>query len=129
MNAFFTNPALLVFLGGGCGSLARYAVGQFLPASALGQPFPLAILLVNIVAGFVLSFMAGFGLARAGTEPIRLLVGVGFCGGLSTFSSFSNDTLTLLQTDRVGAALLNITLNVLLCLVASAGGLWLGQRI
>lgn len=129
MNAFLTHPALLVFLGGGLGSLLRYYVGQFMPTSALGQSFLVAILLVNVVASFILGCIVGFGLARAGTEPIRLLIGVGFCGGLSTFSSFSNDTLTLLQTGRIGAALLNIGLNVVLCLVASLGGLVLGQRI
>lgn len=129
MNAFFTQSAVLVFLGGGLGSLARYGIGRLVPALVMAPGFPVAILMVNVVASFMLGGVAGFGLARAGTEPLRLLLGVGFCGGLSTFSSFSQDTLTLLQTGRIGTALLNIGLNVVLCLLASVSGLWLGQRI
>ena len=129
MNAFFTQPAVLVFLGGGLGSLARYELGRLIPPSAMADGFPVVILAVNVVASFLLGWVVGFGLARTGTEPVRLLLGVGFCGGLSTFSSFSQDSLTLLQTGRIGTALLNIGLNVTLCLLASLSGLALGQRI
>lgn len=120
--------ALLIFLGGGTGSVLRYAIGRITPAIVMSMPFPASILLVNILASAVLGLVVGFGLSRSGGEELRLLVGVGFCGGLSTFSSFSSDTLALLQHDRPGAACLNIGLNVGLCLVASAGGLWLGGR-
>jgi fluoride exporter len=129
MNTFFTHPATLVFLGGGIGSLIRYGIGQVIPNQFSGQLFPFGILAVNITASFVLGLVAGCGLGRVSTEPLRLLLGVGFCGGLSTFSSFSNDTLHLIQSGRTGAALLNISLNVVLCLLASAGGLALWQRI
>ena len=120
---------LLVFAGGGVGSLLRYAAGRFMPATLTGSPFPNAILLVNVVASALLGVVVGWGLSRAAGEDVRLLVGVGFCGGLSTFSSFSYDTVMLLQNGRTGAALLNIGLNVVLCLLASAGGLVLGQKV
>lgn len=117
---------LLVFAGGGAGSLLRYVVGRLIPASLTGSPFPLAILTVNVLASAVLGAVVGWAMSRAVGEEARLLVGVGFCGGLSTFSSFSNDTVVLMQHGRVGTALLNIGLNVVLCLLASAGGLALG---
>jgi CrcB protein len=68
-------------------------------------------------------------MSRIASEEVRLLLGVGFCGGLSTFSSFSYDTIVLLQNGRTGAAFLNVGLNVVVCLLASAGGLILGQKI
>lgn len=120
---------LLVFAGGGVGSLLRYVTGQLMPPTLTASPFPVAILLVNVLASLVLGGVAGWATGRLAGEEARLLIGVGFCGGLSTFSSFSNDTVVLLQTNRPGAALLNIGLNVMLCLLASAGGLYIGQKI
>jgi fluoride exporter len=122
---FLTHPLTLVFLGGGTGSVLRYLTGRLV----IGAAFPVSILLVNGLASFVLGATMGWTLTRATTtDEVRLLIGVGFCGGLSTFSSFSQDTVVLLQAGRVGVALLNIGLNVGLCLLASVGGLWLGQR-
>ncbi|WP_425290812.1 fluoride efflux transporter CrcB [Spirosoma linguale] len=128
MRFLLMNPYILVFLGGGAGSLLRYATGRLMPATLLGTSFPTPILVVNVVASFVLGAVMGWVLSRAVGDDLRLLLGVGFCGGLSTFSSFSNDTVVLLQSNRPGAALINIGLNVSLCLLASAGGLWLGQK-
>ncbi|GAB3640307.1 fluoride efflux transporter CrcB [Spirosoma arcticum] len=120
---------LLVFMGGGVGSLLRYHIGRFLPATLIRTPFPTAILLVNVAASALLGVVMGWALGRTMGEETRLLMGVGFCGGLSTFSSFSYDTLALLQNGHTGAALLNIGLNVVLCLLASAVGLILGQKM
>lgn len=119
----------LVFAGGGVGSLLRYLAGRLLPPMLNGSPFPLAILLVNILASALLGIIVGWTMSRVAGEEARLLLGVGFCGGLSTFSSFSYDTVMLLQNGRTGAAFLNIGLNVVVCLLASAGGLVLGQKI
>jgi CrcB protein len=129
MRILLTHPYVLVFVGGGAGSLLRYMTGRLIPATLTSSPFPNAILLVNIVASFVLGAVVGWVMNRSAGEEARLLIGVGFCGGLSTFSSFSYDTVVLLQNGRLGAALLNISLNVVLCLLASVSGLWLGQKL
>ena len=129
MRALLTHPYVLVFLGGGAGSLLRYVAGRMIPATLTSAPFPNAILFVNVLASFILGTVVGWVIARSAGEEARLLIGVGFCGGLSTFSSFSYDTVALLQQGRIGTALLNIGLNVVLCLVASVGGLWLGQKL
>ena len=129
MRALLMHPYVLVFVGGGAGSVLRYMAGRLMPATLSGSPFPSAILLVNVLASFVLGAIVGWVINRAVGEEARLLIGVGFCGGLSTFSSFSYDTVVLLQNGRPGAALLNIGLNVTLCLVASFGGLWLGREL
>ena len=123
------KSALLVFIGGGLGSLLRYTIGRITPILVGGVPFPVSILLANIVASALLGAIVGYGLSRSVTDEIRLLIGVGFCGGLSTFSSFSTDTLVLLQAGRTGTALLNVGLNVSLCLLASLSGFLLGGRV
>ncbi len=129
MRALLTHPYVLVFLGGGAGSLLRYVAGRMIPATLTSSPFPNAILFVNVLASFILGTVVGWVIARSAGEEARLLIGVGFCGGLSTFSSFSYDTVVLLQNGRISAALLNIGLNVVLCLLASVSGLWLGQKL
>ena len=123
-----THPIVLVFLGGGLGSVLRYVAGRLLPTAVNDTVFPLATLSINVVASALLGWVIGWTLARSTSEEVRLLVGIGFCGGLSTFSSFSYDIVVLLQAGRWGAAFLNVALNVLLCLVASVGGLWLASR-
>lgn len=129
MRALLTHPYLLVMAGGSAGSLLRYSIGRIVPPTLAGMPFPVAILLINIGASALLGLVAGWVVGRASGEEIRLLVGVGFCGGLSTFSSFSYDTAVLLQNGRVGAALLNVSLNVVLCLLVSIGGLAIGSKL
>ncbi|NID11749.1 fluoride efflux transporter CrcB [Fibrivirga algicola] len=122
------SPYILVFLGGGLGSVLRYMLGKAIPADALGTSFPLSILTVNILASVVLGATIGWVAGRPEAEPWRLLIGVGLCGGLSTFSSFSQDNLLLLQQGRVGVAFINISLNVVGCLLASAVGWWLTTK-
>jgi len=115
---------LLVFLGGGIGSATRYGVGLLTPT----QPghFPLATLLVNLAG----CFAAGIVLARiiptyAATHPARLLIAVGFLGGLTTFSAFSLETVALFRDTRTTLALTNIATNVLGSLIAT----WLGYLL
>lgn len=128
MRSLLMHPYVLVFLGGGMGSVLRYITGRFIPATLNDTPFPTSILVVNVLASLVLGAVVGWLMHRSADEGARLLIGVGFCGGLSTFSSFSYDTVVLLQHGRLGAALLNVGLNVVLCLLASAGGLTVGTR-
>ena len=129
MKALLTQPYVLVFMGGGVGSIVRYLTGRLVPTTFWGNPFPNSILVVNVLASFILGAVAGWAVNRAAGEEARLLIGVGFCGGLSTFSSFSYDTAVLLQNGRVMTALLNVGLNVVLCLMASFGGLGLGHKL
>ncbi|WP_338873930.1 fluoride efflux transporter CrcB [Spirosoma sp. SC4-14] len=129
MKTLLTHPYLLVFAGGGFGSLLRYLTGRLIPATLMGSPFPMAILIVNVVASAILGAVAGWVMVRMAGDEMRLLIGVGFCGGLSTFSSFSYDTVVLLQNGRTGFAFLNIGLNVTCCLLASMGGLLIGQKL
>jgi CrcB protein len=114
-----------IFVGGGTGSLVRYGLGKWL-ANAYATNFPLATLVVNILASLVLGIFIGFWSSRpALNQDLRLLIAVGFCGGFSTFSTFSHETLQLLRTSQISLALLNIALSVGLCV----GGTFLGLLV
>ena len=113
--------SLAVALGGALGSLARYWLALLLPGGTL----PWATILANVSGSLVIGLVAtgtAAGARLALGETGRLFLMVGLCGGYTTFSSFSLQTLTLLQAGRVGPALANVALSVLLCLAA----VWLG---
>jgi CrcB protein len=113
---------VLIALGGAAGSVVRAAVALALPSR-----FPWAILLVN-AAG---SLLIGWLMARWGglDDPtslrLRALLATGFCGGFTTFSTFSWQTLEQMQKGAWGAAVANVVLSVGLCLL----GAWLGFRL
>jgi len=113
---------LAIFIGGGLGSLARYGMGRWLNFSSTG--FPIGTLSANLLACLVLGFFSGLLLQRVDlSRPVQLGVMTGFCGGFSTFSTFSQESMTLFQTGKSTLALLYIGLSILVCL----GGIGLGQ--
>ncbi len=114
-------------VGGGAalGALLRWGAGLGLNASYAG--FPLGTLAVNLVGGCLIGMaMAWFG--RNPNDLLRLLLVTGFLGGLTTFSAFSGESLSLLQRGQFGLALAHTGLHVLGALGAAALGLWLMGR-
>ena len=122
------KEVLLVFAGGGLGSLLRYQLGRIMNQAYL-PAFPFATLVINIIASFILGCLLGY---LAGQEnqnhPLKLLLAVGFCGGFSTFSTFSYETLTLIRQGQISIAFGNILLSVVLCLGATYIGLLLTKH-
>lgn len=119
--------ALLIAVGGALGSLARYWISEAL-ALALGPAFPWGTLLVNVSGSFVIGAAAGgaIGDARLIASPfVRHFVMVGLCGGYTTFSAFSLQTVAMLQVGDVGRASLNVAASVGTCLVAT----WVGYAL
>ncbi len=119
-------PVLLVGIGGAIGSVARYGsgilVGRLWPSA-----FPLATLLVNIAGSLLMGLFIGW-LTRA--EPAwaadaRLFVAVGVLGGFTTLSSFSLDTVVLLERGQIGQAALYVLLSVTVSIAALFAGLLL----
>ena len=120
---------LLVFLGGGLGSVIRFSLGKWI-GSLHSHHFPWGTLVVNVVACFALGWIIGLADHKHIISPsARLFWTVGFCGGFSTFSAFSNETLVLLQSGFTFYSLLYIVLSVLLCVAATFAGLSLGEHI
>jgi CrcB protein len=112
---------LLIFLGGGAGSVARFAVSLFL-TNRFGTGFPYGTLSVNILGSFLLGIIIALCGERVNalSEEWRLLLAVGFCGGFTTFSTLSLELFTMLQSGRLLAALLYICVS-LVCGIASIG--------
>ena len=111
--------ALAVALGAALGALTRWQAGIWLNTRWLG--FPLGTLLVNLVGGLLIG-MALEWFGRQPNELFKLLLVTGFLGGLTTFSSFSGESLALLQRGDFGMALAHTLAHVVGSLAAAAAG-------
>jgi CrcB protein len=118
---------LWVFLGGGLGSVARFAVSD-LAARWLGETFPWGTLIANVTGSFAIGFFGtltapeGRWLAPAGARTFFM---IGVCGGYTTFSSFSLQTLNLVEGGEWLKAGANVSASVVFCLLA----VWIGHAL
>jgi fluoride exporter len=118
---------LWVALGSALGGAARYWCSG-LAARLIGESFPWGTLIVNVVGSFVIGAFAALTVSEGRfliPSDIRIFVTVGFCGGYTTFSSFSVQTLALMREGEWVASAANIGLSVILCIAA----VWLGQVV
>src|SRR6266849_4310230 len=119
---------VLVFVGGGAGSTVRFLLGKWVNTWH-NYNFPFGTLAVNVVACLVLGFVVGIADHRQLISPSsRLFWTVGFCGGFSTFSTFSAETLTLIQGGFHLSTAVYIISSLLLCLTATFGGIYFGEH-
>lgn len=109
---------LAVGLGSGIGSALRYSV-SLLSQTLLGGYFPWGTLIVNVIGSCLIGWLAASA-ARSPHSPWHPLLVAGFCGGFTTFSLFSLETLHLMQTEQAGIALLYVLVSL---------PLWLGAAI
>ncbi len=123
------KPSLLVlvFVGGGIGSVARYAMSAALQRSAPG-PFPVGTFSVNLAGCFAIGVVGALGLERAALSPeARTFLMVGILGGFTTFSSFAWETLGLLSVRDVLRASLYVGGSVFLGLLGALLGRSIGR--
>lgn len=105
---------LAVFLGGGIGSVFRWGVSRLMEGKSIH--FPLATLIANVLSCMILAGAVLYILPKIQqSEFWQAFIVIGVCGGFSTFSTFSNESVMLLKNGWWGLFLLNISLNILFC--------------
>jgi len=115
--------AVLVFIGGAIGAPARYLTDRYLTPVVARDRFPLGTLVVNIVGCFVLGLVTA---SHHLSHDTAMLLGTGFCGGLTTFSTFAVESLDLFLARRLLGTAAYLVLSVALGLGAAKVGLQLG---
>jgi CrcB protein len=116
---------LAVAVGGLVGAPARFKVDR-LAADRVVTDFPLGTLLVNVSGSFFLGLLTGVDLAGHLPSLLKALLGTGFCGAYTTFSTWSFETVRLFEEDEVLQALLNALVSLLIGLLAAGAGIALG---
>ncbi|HWA17036.1 MAG TPA: fluoride efflux transporter CrcB [Gemmatimonadales bacterium] len=119
---------LAIAFGSAVGGVSRYLLGAWIQRLAGGQ-LPLHTLLINITGSFLLGFLYRYGADTAAysAEWCGLLM-IGFCGGYTTFSTFSLETIALIQAGSSGKAALYVLSSVILSIGAAAAGMIVGRR-
>lgn len=114
--------AVLVFLGAGIGGVARYGISRW-TLNALGSGFPWGTLGVNVVGSFLITFGIGWMHSRGMGIPRQDFFAAGVCGGFTTFSALSVETLRMIESGHWQRAALYIAATVALGLLAALAGL------
>ncbi|MBN9062691.1 MAG: camphor resistance protein CrcB [Rhizobiales bacterium 65-9] len=125
----FTS-CLVVMIGGALGTLARYVVSVL--ALPISRDLPWGTIIINVTGSFIIGFFGTLTLASGRypvSENFRLFVMIGLCGGYTTFSSFSLQTLDLMRSGAMARAAVNIAASVALCVAAVAVGHLVASRL
>ncbi len=120
------SALISVFIGGGIGSITRYLLGCFVNKNNVLM-FPIHTLCANFIGCFVIGFLLSFSLAKVNfSQNIKLFITVGFCGGLTTFSTFSFEVVNLISTQHYRTAFLYALLSLIICFAATSLGIIIG---
>ncbi len=112
---------IYVFLGGGFGAMSRYGISKVIS----DQYFPYATLIANIISCVILGYLLGLTMQKSLDSKMQLLLMTGFCGGFSTFSTFSAETFNLIENNQFSLALLYVGASLLICILS----IWIGLKI
>jgi len=121
------NNILMIAAGGALGAISRYGLSQ-LAINLFGKGFPFGTLIANFVGSLFMGLLFSLIETESLAPQVRIAVGVGFLGAFTTFSTFSLDTVLMIQNGEIQKALFNVLFNVGLCLMAVFIGLWLGSK-
>jgi CrcB protein len=124
--------AAVVVVSGGLAAVLRYAVTQFAASRANGswlRRFPWAVLIVNAAGSLLAGCAAGFASAGIVSADARLVLVTGVAGGLTTFSTFSVETVQLVQTSQWRKAAVSVALNLVLGIGLAALGYWVASAL
>lgn len=122
------NSLLYVFLGGGIGSILRYALGTWLNPEIKNE-FPTGTFVTNILSCIIVGFLAGLISKNIIDEKLRLLLMTGFCGGFSTFSTYILEINKIAEGQNHSMVIIYAVSSVILGWVACVIGLWGSHQI
>jgi CrcB protein len=121
--------ALYIALGSAVGGVARFALTGIIQQRVM-TPMPIGTLVVNLSGSLVLGFIMRYALGTASVTPeVRALLTTGFCGGFTTFSTFSYETVTLAEDGDYRRATLYVLASVGLSLLGTLGGVMLAREV
>ena len=120
---------LAIFLGGGIGAVSRYLISLNL-AKNFEINLPISTFLVNVIGSFVIGFLYIFFIEKADITPaVKLALTVGFCGGLTTFSTFSLELFEMIGNQQIFHAFSYIILSVTICVIMTAIGAYFAKLV
>lgn len=119
---------LVVVIGGGLGALARYELGGWIQEAA-GASFPWGTLFINVSGSLLLAFIYAFLEGSRARPEWRAFLGIGFCGGYTTFSTFSYEAFRLLQDGQWQRATTYMLASVVCALAGTLAGFYLGETM
>ena len=118
-----------IAFGSALGGMSRYLVGGLIQRLT-GAGFPAGTLLVNVTGSFLLGLFLRYGLETPTLTPeLRAFLTIGFCGGYTTFSTFSYETVAMLEDGQWGRALLYVGLSLALSVAATLFGLYAARGL
>ena len=121
------TESIAIAIGGALGALSRFWLGRAADAW-FGTAFPWGILLVNVLGSFLIGIAFVLMVERSGLSPVwRAITMTGFLGAFTTFSTFSLQTLALIQEDRFLAAAGYVIASVVVCVAAAWGGMMIAR--
>ncbi len=113
---------ILVGIGGAVGAASRYLAGIWI-GKKTGTKFPYSTLFINIAGSFLLGILTGMKLSQGIPEWCWLLLGVGFCGAFTTFSTFGYEAIQLFLSKQLKKAYLYITASTIICTISAYIGI------
>ena len=116
---------VLIMMAGGLGALTRFILDGFV-RTRLGRGFPWGTMLINISGSLLLGILIGFTLHHQESSNICLIIGTGFCGGYTTFSTMSFETVRLIEMHQFGGAVFNILGTLSFALLGAGIGVVIG---
>jgi len=114
---------LYIFLGGGLGAMARFGISKLINFNPIG--FPWATFTSNIISCIFLGILFGIAIQKNLDQKYQLLLMTGFCGGFSTFSTYSLESFNLIENGQLTIAILYMFTSTLVCLLCIFLGFWL----
>ena len=127
MNSVSFRMLWGIAVGGAAGSVTRYVISMWMTRSH--GDFPFATFVINVAGSFLIGVFARVFSTPDSNPVLRAALTIGFCGGFTTFSTFSAELVTLVQEGRSARAMLYVTTSVLAGAVAVVAGLAVGNRM